>query len=159
MTDDVTGKKMVAGFLFSGPRVLLVKKRKPAWQYGLLNGVGGVINPSETPIEAMNREFREETQTNTDLAIDWRHFATEIGPFGSYVYFFHAKIERRDVIWPEKNDVGEDLFWLHWLEVAGGRRSAVGNLRWLLPLALDWRGFVQPVTVDVKKDIREKATW
>ena len=44
MTDDVTGKKMVAGFLFSGPRVLLVKKLKPTWQYGLLNGVGGVIN-------------------------------------------------------------------------------------------------------------------
>lgn len=150
---------MVAGFLFSGPRVLLVKKLKPVWQYGLLNGVGGVINPNETPIEAMQREFREETEASSDLVLDWRHFATEIEPFGAYVYFFTAKTERRNMPWPEKNDVGEDLFWLHWLEIAAGRRSAVGNLRWLLPLALDWRGFNQPVAVDVKKDIREKSTW
>jgi 8-oxo-dGTP diphosphatase len=39
------------GFLFSldRTRVLLIRKRRPAWQAGRLNGVGGKIEPGETP--------------------------------------------------------------------------------------------------------------
>ncbi len=42
-------KTMVAGFLFdeSRERVVLIKKQKPEWQSGRLNGVGGKIEPGE----------------------------------------------------------------------------------------------------------------
>ena len=55
-------KTYVAGFLFSPDRsrVLLIRKNRPAWQAGKLNGLGGKIEPGETPPQAMRREFREE---------------------------------------------------------------------------------------------------
>jgi 8-oxo-dGTP pyrophosphatase MutT (NUDIX family) len=56
-------REYVVGFCINGDRseVLLIEKQKPAWQRGKLNGVGGKIEPGESPIDAMIREFREET--------------------------------------------------------------------------------------------------
>jgi len=34
----------VLGFLMDNYRVVLIEKQRPAWQKGLLNGVGGHIN-------------------------------------------------------------------------------------------------------------------
>ncbi len=53
----------VAGFLFEPymERVVLIQKEKPTWQKGRLNGVGGKMELGETPLQAMQREFREET--------------------------------------------------------------------------------------------------
>jgi 8-oxo-dGTP diphosphatase len=53
----------VLGFAFdhSGTRVLLIQKKRPAFQAGRWNGVGGKIEPGEAPVEAMVREFAEET--------------------------------------------------------------------------------------------------
>ncbi len=63
--------KYVVGFAFSekADAVLLVKKLRPEWQKGHLNGVGGKIEEGETPAEAMNRECFEET----GLSLPWRH--------------------------------------------------------------------------------------
>lgn len=154
MTKDVVGKKMVVGFLFHGPKVLLVRKHNPDWQAGLLNGVGGVIEENETPPQAVEREFREETGFKTP--INWRHFATEVEPFGAYVYFFSTQGEGRDHAWPIRNDVGEELSWLDTNDLPFVRK--VGNLAWLIPLALDWRD-LDPVVVTAHRDIREKSTW
>lgn len=56
MTDYVLGfAKTWTGLM------VMIKKERPAWQAGLLNGVGGKIEPGETPFEAMVREFQEET--------------------------------------------------------------------------------------------------
>ena len=53
----------VVGFLFNPDmtEVVLIKKNRPDWQKGLLNGVGGKIESGEDPITAMIREFKEET--------------------------------------------------------------------------------------------------
>lgn len=55
-------KEYVLGFLFdpSYERVVLIRKNRPEWQHGLLNGVGGKIEPNESMYEAMLREFHEE---------------------------------------------------------------------------------------------------
>ena len=60
----------VCGFLFTPDRtrVLLIRKRRPPWQAGRLNGVGGKVEPGETVEAAMRREFREEAAV--DVA-DW----------------------------------------------------------------------------------------
>jgi 8-oxo-dGTP diphosphatase len=55
-------QKYVLGFAFDkSDNVILVRKQKPKWQKGLLNGVGGKIEIGETSSDAMFREFREET--------------------------------------------------------------------------------------------------
>ena len=57
----------VCGFLFDKERtsVLLVKKIKPVWMAGMLNGIGGKIKNDkfgfpESPLHAMERECIEE---------------------------------------------------------------------------------------------------
>lgn len=66
-------KKLYAlGFAFDKDfkQVVLIRKNKPTWQKGLLNGVGGKVEPGETPYNAMVREFREETGV---LHESWSH--------------------------------------------------------------------------------------
>lgn len=63
-------KQYVLGFLFSPDlqHVVLVRKARPDWQRGLLNGLGGHVKAGETPLEAMAREFQEEAGLRVD---DW----------------------------------------------------------------------------------------
>lgn len=62
----------VLGFYFLDPFVLLIRKNRPDWQAGKLNGIGGHIEPGESPHDAMVREFREEAGSQTD---GWTKFA------------------------------------------------------------------------------------
>ena len=41
-------------------KILLLNRNKPPWM-GLYNGIGGKIQPNETPLECMIREANEET--------------------------------------------------------------------------------------------------
>lgn len=55
-------KKYVVAFILTPDFqfVWLIKKNKPEWQKGCLNGIGGKIESGESPIEAMIREIKEE---------------------------------------------------------------------------------------------------
>lgn len=75
-------KEYVLGFAFSKDRqyLVLIKKDRPEWQAGKLNGIGGKLEPrkdnkefNEDPIDAMIREFKEETGVSTE-AKDWDYF-------------------------------------------------------------------------------------
>jgi 8-oxo-dGTP pyrophosphatase MutT (NUDIX family) len=148
-------RSYVAGFGLWFGQMLLVQKRKPVWQNGLWNAVGGVVEPNESPATAMVREFHEET----GLAVPgWRHVAVERGP-GYEVFFYSARFtdNYRPKV-PEFNDVGERLNW-HLPDMLLSRASSVvGNLRWLIPLVLDWR-HIEPVTIITLDDIKKKASW
>jgi 8-oxo-dGTP diphosphatase len=67
-------KRYVVGFRFDGDNVLLIRKAKPEWQMGRLNGVGGKVEGGEESIAAMVREFREETGIDT-VEGDWKYVA------------------------------------------------------------------------------------
>ncbi len=56
-------KHYVAGFLFDydHSNVLLVYKKRPPWQVGKYNGIGGKVDKGENHYHAMVREFQEET--------------------------------------------------------------------------------------------------
>lgn len=74
-------KHYVLGFAFTptfGDEVVLIRKLKPEWQAGKLNGVGGSIEEGESPSQAMAREFEEEAGLVTDPQ-RWRSFATMRG--------------------------------------------------------------------------------
>lgn len=82
-------KNYVVGFLFDAEykRVVLIKKTKPKWQNGKLNGVGGKIEEFESPRKAMAREFAEETGMVTSQR-EWNHFLTLTGPdFRIWCYY------------------------------------------------------------------------
>ena len=59
------------GFVFSPDRgrVLLIRKRRPAWQAGRLNGIGGHCLDTESMDQTMRREAGEEA------GIGWLHWA------------------------------------------------------------------------------------
>jgi 8-oxo-dGTP pyrophosphatase MutT (NUDIX family) len=55
----------VLGFAFTfDGRVALIRKNRPEWQAGRLNGIGGHVSDVESHISAMAREFYEETGTH-----------------------------------------------------------------------------------------------
>jgi 8-oxo-dGTP diphosphatase len=130
-------KTYVCGFLFSPERtrVLLIRKNRPAWQAGRLNGLGGKIEPGETPHQAMVREFREEA--GVDLPEDrWHHVLTLSGDddagagHGWAGHFFRAfgDVDAARAMTDEQ------------LEVHDARslpEAVIPNLRWMVPLMLD----------------------
>ena len=66
-------KRYVLGFCFLPHwECILIEKSKPDWQNGLVNGLGGSIEPGETMHEAMVREFYEECGLQTHQK-DWNH--------------------------------------------------------------------------------------
>ena len=126
-------KEYVVGFLFGADsyRVALVEKKRPAWQAGRLNGIGGKIEPHEEPLAAMTREFEEETGAHLT---GWRQFLVLSGTDWR-VYFFTRQYEPGDMK-PLQTTTDEKIGWY---KVDDVLRSAkpLPNLRWLLPLALD----------------------
>lgn len=61
-------------FTADGHELALIRKDKPAWMAGLLNGPGGHIEAGETPIEALLRELREECNIQEPVT-SWREIA------------------------------------------------------------------------------------
>jgi 8-oxo-dGTP diphosphatase len=55
-------KHYCLGFVFDEEleHVVLLEKNRPPWQAGKVNGVGGHVQPGESYLESMRREFREE---------------------------------------------------------------------------------------------------
>jgi len=119
----------VVGFFFSVDyqHVVLIEKLKPAWQKGKLNGVGGKIEPGETPEQAMQREFREEAGLDV---VTWRKFCV-LKWRGGEVHFFTAT---GDVyrVYSATEEIIRRIKVEH-LEVF----QIIPNLRWLVPMAAD----------------------
>ena len=70
-------KQYSLGFAFTtcGTKVALIRKNRPEWQAGKLNGIGGKLEPMDLDIaHCMSREFKEETGFST-YPEDWNHFA------------------------------------------------------------------------------------
>jgi 8-oxo-dGTP diphosphatase len=119
----------VVGFLFrnGGDEVALIRKNKPAFQKGLLNGVGGKIEFDEHPLTAMIREFEEEAGP---YVINWRCFAVMTLKGGNQVYFYTS----HEIVEIETKTAEE----VSWYPVAHLRQYGIlPNLSWLVPLALD----------------------
>lgn len=79
--------RYVVGFLFDDDmkNILLIRKNRPAWQAGKLNGVGGKIERFEQPIAAMAREFYEEAGEDTPAT--WAHVCTLRFPYAEVEFF------------------------------------------------------------------------
>lgn len=122
--------KYVLGFLFDPSKkdVVLIKKLKPEWQKGKLNGIGGKIEELETPLVAMRREFKEETGVEID---EWREFL-QLSGHGYIIYAFVAfSLNAYLVKTKEKEKV--KVYKVNRLNY----NKTIDNLKWIIPLAID----------------------
>lgn len=152
-------QRYVCGFAFYGaggyrPRVVLMRKVKPDWQAGKLNGVGGKIEAGETPEVAMAREFREETGVITS-PLEWETYAKMTFPKAEVFFlrsFAPTALEAStQTVWSD--EVGANITEPveHRLvrgidEIADDR--IMPNLRWAIPLAYHTEGGRGLVSVD-----------
>lgn len=130
-------KKYVVGFMCYADQVALIRKVRPKWQEGLLNGIGGHIEKNETPIKAMIREFQEETG---HLEKYWREYCVMQGT-GWKVHCFVSIVNIRPVL---KTTTDEMVMW----ETPGDEtyRKMIPNLRFLIPMA----NYKEPITSKIK---------
>jgi 8-oxo-dGTP diphosphatase len=119
----------VCGFLFSKDRsqVLLIRKRRPPWQAGKLNGVGGKIEPTDpSPLAAMRREFAEEAGLEIET---WQEILTlTAADWHTHFYRAFGDVAAARAITDEA------------LEVHRTRNlpnDTIPNLHWMIPLLLD----------------------
>lgn len=124
-------KLYVCGFYFDDSgNVLLLKKAKPSWQRGKLNGIGGSVEKNESLIDAMCREFIEETGLAT-LPEDWEQLAIMFFD-DSVIWFYYSKGES----FVAKSLPDEPCYWIS-LKTLSEEVDIFGNLKWLIPLAVD----------------------
>ncbi|MCK9541092.1 MAG: NUDIX domain-containing protein [Novosphingobium sp.] len=122
----------VVGFLFSRnkEKILLIKKNKPKWQEGFLNGVGGKVEKEESPLEAMIREFEEETGIKIDF---WEEYLI-IHSKSFKLYCFKAF---SNLIYQTNSITDEPLHMMSLSNTRLEHAPLIPNLRWMIPLALD----------------------
>lgn len=123
-------KTYVLGFLFTKDErvVWLIRKNKPEWQAGKLNGIGGKVELNELPLDAMRREFKEEAGLTID---DWKWYATITADHTSYeVYCYYSFSD-------EKPQTMTDEVVTRW-PVFTSASSIIPNLNWLIPMALSF---------------------
>lgn len=127
MTDQVVG------LVFDDEsRVLLIRKNRPEWQNGMLNGIGGRVNLAEAPCRAMTRELHEETGLVIHYT-NWRLLA-ELDTGDGSVYYYAAHIPSQ-IMNMSRSLTDERVSRLFLSELA--HFSLVPDLRWLIPFALD----------------------
>jgi 8-oxo-dGTP diphosphatase len=85
-----TKKYFVVGFMLDPTlmKVVLIRKTKPDYQRGLLNGVGGKIGDTiagESAEDAIVREFEEETGV---VGLSWRKFMHLDTPLSDLTFFY-----------------------------------------------------------------------
>ena len=121
---------MVLGFLFDFNDVLLIEKARPNWQKGRLNGIGGHIEDGESPIQAMIREFKEETQY--EFGNHWYNFG-KMGCGTDWEVFLFSSISTSNF-----NELNDRVIGDETLKVCSKDNlpvTVLPNLEWLIPMA------------------------
>lgn len=134
----------VVGFAFdeNEKNVILVRKQRPEWQKGALNGPGGHIEDGESMLVAMAREFKEEVGIETNPYV-WRHKVTIQGN-GWRVYFLSLKLTDK-VFYSARSVTDELVTFVNMNELF--KFTMIQNLRWLIPYC------------QYKSDLEEKVTY
>ena len=116
----------VLGFLFVKGQVVLISKLRPDFQAGKLNGVGGHIEPGETPNQAMAREWFEETGERRE---NWDKFCS-LELSDCVIYCFRAVDTNTTA--HTMTDEYVHLIPLEFLYLY----HRMPNLDWMIPLAM-----------------------
>lgn len=121
----------VRGRTSTHPQVALIRKVKPTWQAGKLNGVGGKVEEYDAGlVNAMVREFREETGVMTDVK-EWRRFG-RLQHGSSIIHLYESDALKGEQL---QTTTAEPVGWYYVEQLSS--LNTMGNLAWLVPLALD----------------------
>lgn len=119
-------------------RVALIRKAQPAWQKGLLNGIGGKMEESDGHFAITNiREFKEETGMVT-TEDDWRTFCI-ISSNNTLIHFFvsYGPIDCLKTQDPEPGKERESIVIADLDDIFPTRTDLTDGLVWQIALALD----------------------
>lgn len=124
-------QKYVVGFMLDPTlsKVVLIRKAKPTWQAGMINGVGGKVGdniPDETPEDAINREFMEEAGVD---GLAWTKFMRLETP-RSEIHFFRTIGNVYKATTKTDEEVG--VYDIH--DVMD-RCDTIPNIRWCIQMA------------------------
>lgn len=124
--------RYVLGFAFDADRqhVALIRKARPSWQAGKLNGIGGSMMDGEAPVLAMAREFEEETGVALH-APHWQEYAVLVG----VAFHVHTYRAFNDRVHDVRSATDERVLLINVVDAPS--HNVLSNLRWLIPMALD----------------------
>lgn len=143
-------KRYTVSTIFRSGCVLLVEKQKPEWQAGKLNLPGGHIEDGETPMQAANREVKEETNLDTVVS---NHVGRIIGTDWEVSVFNHICDLYKDQP-KEVTDVGEKIVWKSIIDLK--YLSVIENLKIIIPMC---HAQLEGWTIRENKDIIGKAFY
>lgn len=129
--------RYVLGFVFlNSHEVVLLLKNRPKWQVGLHNGVGGHIERDETPLNAMQREWKEEVRC--PHYVEWEQYALlarydGTSPF--VINVFRGFIPAGGVQYGDITSREDQLVVI--ADPHALPDNCISNLSWLIPMALD----------------------
>jgi ADP-ribose pyrophosphatase YjhB (NUDIX family) len=111
--------------------ILLIKKKRPDWQDGYFNGLGGKIEFAESTREAMSRKFQEESDINVHKH-NWIYVCDMVNSNtdSSKVTFFTIKLD--ELNYNSKTD--EKLFIVNYYYL--NNYKLLPNLKALIELSL-----------------------
>lgn len=130
----MTREDYVCAFLFDDQctEVMLILKKRPTWQAGKFNGIGGQVREDETHRQALRREFAEETGVTDSKG--WYMFArVKYGNTGAHVSYF--ALADSDVFRRAETQTDEQLVPLE-LDKIDRVDGLLPDLRWLIPMAV-----------------------
>lgn len=143
---ELAGNKWyVVGYMFSPDfsKVVLIRKNRPTWQCGLLNGVGGKVEKNEDPISAMGREFFEETGVRHT---EWKTICTLDFP-EARVWFFWTVSPAFDKV-KTQTDESVDI---HVVRELQDYTDMVHNAHWIISMALSFQRGERADSFNVKE--------
>lgn len=123
----------VLGLAFNADRskMVLIRKNRPTWQAGKLNGVGGKIEFNERAHEALVREFREECGLDTRPE-QWYFVAKLMGVEFTVLVF---RLESDEIL--NATSTTDEQIEVSEVDLNKLVREGVPNLAWLVAACLD----------------------
>ena len=131
--------KYVVGFMFdaTGSKVSVIRKNRPSWQHGLINGIGGHVEKGESSLSAVAREFKEESGVET-IKNNWKKFCSMRGTNNDKssfpLDFFYTVGDVSSL----RTMTDEEVIVADVKELCSGSQKTVGNIPWLVALARDF---------------------
>ncbi len=145
-------RKYTLALLFDQTKtqILLMKKSKPEWQKGKLNGIGGKIEADETPLACIVREIQEETSIKLDPTT-----LTFIGNIGDHDWTMAVFTQIYQGSTADAQSLEAEP--IAWFSIDALPKHTLANLRWMIPYALEFldEGRLEPFSIIQRSHTRE----
>lgn len=123
-------KEYVLGFAFNedNSKVALIRKNRPEWQKGLLNGIGGKVEPTDSSgMRSMEREFFEETGLN---GLIWDY----VGKMSSDDWIVYVYKSNYNDLSKIQSTTDEEVIVCNIYDIYLNKYDIIENIKWLIAM-------------------------